>query len=269
MTRFPSGTELHALSPPRLRTPAKMRHVPRRRTPRRRQVAISERSPVRGGPPCPRRRAPGAALWPRPPDFRCGETPAATALARQWASLASDTRVEPVKARRSDKDAPSGGKGGKPPARELRPERRPRGIEGGRSHPSPAPAGDPRSVAPRGSLAPGLNRSGASPGGRPRSGRRRHPADGPRKRGPGRRRRSRLAAWRPLKLDRYRRRSACRESSDRMAEQPWRHFGLPAVVRPTKRCFVLEAGESGIPRSADGTRWWRTIGAVRRRRVGG
>ena len=78
-----------------------------------------------------------------------------------------------------------------------------------------------------------------------------------------------VPGWRPLKLDRHRRRSICRESSDRMADQPWRHFGLPAVVRATKRCFVLEAGQSGIPRSAGGTRRRRTMGAVRRRRVGG
>ena len=34
------------------------------------------------------RRTPGAALWPRAPDSRCGETPAATALARQSANSA-------------------------------------------------------------------------------------------------------------------------------------------------------------------------------------
>ncbi len=54
---------------------------------------------------------------------------------------------------RATQDAPARGTGGEPPARELRRSAGVRGIEGRRSHPSPAPAGDPRSVAPKGRLA--------------------------------------------------------------------------------------------------------------------
>ena len=57
---------------------------------------------------------------------------------------------------------------------------------GHRGHsPPPAPAGDPRSVAPRGRLAPGHKRVGSQRCGRPRSGRPRSRADGRRRRGRG------------------------------------------------------------------------------------
>ena len=68
------------------------------------------------------------------------------------------------------------------------------GFEGG-AVPSPVPAGDLQGVAPAGMLLPANNRSGASPGGRPRSGRRRHPSDGSPEAGSGSRRPATLAAW--------------------------------------------------------------------------
>ena len=63
----------------------------------------------------------------------------------------------------------------------------------------------------------------------------------------------------PPKLNRHRRRSACRGSCDRLADQPWRHFGLPAVVRARKRLFsswkpVWHSTECGRNTAAPGKR---------------
>ena len=77
----------------------------------------------------------------------------ATALARQSARSAGDTRAEAATVRRSAiRTRRHDEMGASPPPANSAGARAPRGIEGGWS-PSPAPAGDPRSVAPKGKLA--------------------------------------------------------------------------------------------------------------------
>ena len=68
------------------------------------------------------------------------DTPAAAALARKSASSAGHkTGGGRDRAAISHQDAPPRGKGCKPPARDLRRRAGLQGIEGGWSHPSPAP----------------------------------------------------------------------------------------------------------------------------------